>query len=211
MHFISTLAYRQLTVRPRPEWKRPLLFGFTGLAIFVVPWAGVLSYKYHKFTISMVYHHNHLNVAPASWLRSTPDFCVVPPDPYLCIWEGLDPGPRVDWSPLSTFPLFRHQVGIAVNHLWWIIAEVYQFDYIALALLAGIVALLPARWVWGDAIRCFNLDRAHGRCLLFWISRSRFRDAIHRADPAASRYCAVLQRGQRLKWQWADLWPLRFF
>ncbi|MBV8780082.1 MAG: hypothetical protein JO353_01680 [Phycisphaerae bacterium] len=154
LHFLGTIAYRwwigakpRLDRARRSQAVRTAILGFVGLGIFVVPWAGLLSYKYGKFTISMVYHHNHLNVAPMSYLRSSPDFCLLPPDPYLTIWEGLDPGPRIDWSPWSSRALFVHQIGIAVTHIGSIVGEVFLFDCCALSLIVAVVALLPAAWM----------------------------------------------------------------
>ena len=203
LHLPATLIFRQWTERPRPDWRRPLLLGFAGLAIAVIPWAAVLSYKYQKFTISMVYHHNHLNVATADYLRSSPDFCVVPPDPYLCIWEGLDPGPRVDWSPWSSARLFRHQIGIAISHIRYIIIEVFYFDRIAMILLLTMIALFPAHWAWSrprSELSLWLLMTAAIYCLGFLAVAFETRYIVPILFPLGLALCLTESRRFNLPW-----------
>ena len=207
VHLPATLLYRHLTQRTpsgtRPDWRRPLLLGFTGLAIAVIPWAAVLSYKYQKFTISMVYHHNHLNVATADYLRSSPDFCVVPPDPYLCIWEGLDPGPRVDWSPWSNIRSFRHQIGIATSHVHYILAEVFYFDHFGMILLVSLLALIPARWAWNrprSNLSLWLLMTAAIYCLGFLAVAFETRYIVPILFPLGLALCLIESRRFNLRW-----------
>jgi hypothetical protein len=157
LHFPLTVAYRYWSAKRGRKWNpgdtveaigiqkalATLLIGLLGFAIPALPWVGLISHKYGRFTVSMVYHHNHMNVAPKPLQEALPDFCVVPPDPYLSIWEGLDPGPRRDWSPLASWQNVGYQLEIVADHAWLIISNVAKFDYVGLVLAAVIVALLP--------------------------------------------------------------------
>jgi hypothetical protein len=166
LHFPLTIACRYWNAWRGTAWSgsedRPgvtvrsvstvLVAGFVGFAIFAMPWVAVLSHKYGHFTINMVYHHNHMNVAEKSLQETMPDFCVVPPDPYLSIWEGLDPGPRSDWSPFSSWHNFESQWDIVLEHTGLIVANVAKFDYLGLMLLAAVATLIPFRYFSGRSI-----------------------------------------------------------
>ncbi len=174
LHFTFTVLYRHVQARRGRQWgggggdgadltaanpgRAMITFacGMAGFAVLALPWVAVLSHKYGQFTISMVYHHNHMNVGDV-WAQETlPDFCVVPPDPYICIWEGLDPGPRRDWSPFASWRNFQTQLGIAQDHASAIIGNVATFDSVGLVVLAGLLALVPFRWLtrveWFSAV-----------------------------------------------------------
>ncbi len=157
LHFPLTVAYRYGSAHRGRNWTpgetvesitiqkavATLLLGMLGFAIPALPWVGLISHKYGRFTVSMVYHHNHMNVAPRPIQEALPDFCVIPPDPYLSIWEGLDPGPRRDWSPFTSLQNVGYQLQIVADHAWLIIVDVAKFDDAGLVLAAALVALLP--------------------------------------------------------------------
>jgi hypothetical protein len=161
LHFPLTLAYRYWTANRGAQWSQAdvapaisrraaitsLLVGILGFALPALPWVGLLSYKYGHFTISMVYHHNHINVADRPLQETLPDFCLVPPDPYLTLWEGLDPGPRRDWSPFSSRQNFERQIEVGLDHAWLIITDVAKFDGLGLVLLAAALSLLPLKLI----------------------------------------------------------------
>jgi len=166
LHFPLTVAYRCWSARRGGKWsegpgdepigRQPalliLLLGVLGFAIPALPWVGLISHKYGRFTVSMVYHHNHMNVAPKPLQEALPDFCVVPPDPYLSIWEGLDPGPRIDWSPFGSWQNLGYQLVIVAGHAWLIIVDVAKFDSVGLVLAAAILAFLPFRKIVGRSL-----------------------------------------------------------
>ena len=166
LHFPLTVAYRYWSAHRGRKWQPDeavesidarkalviLLLGLLGFAIPALPWVGLISHKYGRFTVSMVYHHNHMNVAPKPIQMALPDFCVVPPDPYLSVWEGLDPGPRRDWSPFASWQNVGYQLEVVADHAWLIIVDVAKFDYVGLVLAAVVVALLPFRKLVGRTI-----------------------------------------------------------
>ncbi len=166
LHFFMTVSYRWWQGWRGVNWSigdlaekvtianafKTLAAGGVGFALFALPWVAILSHKYGHFTISMVYHHNHMNVAPAQYQDSLPDFCVVPPDPYICIWEGLDPGPRSDWSATASWQDFKSQLAIAQDHIGLILSDTAKFDYLGLTLAAALAAIVPWKLATGRSI-----------------------------------------------------------
>ena len=119
------------------------------------------------------------------------------------MWEGLDPGPRKDWSPWSSYSLFRHQVAIAVDHVKLIVAEVYKFDWIALALMTGIVSFLPARWAFGQtrsSISAWLVMTAVIYCLGFLAVAFETRYVIPILLPLAIALCFAESERFRIGW-----------
>ncbi len=150
-HFAFTLLFFAWTTKRRDPSlavsqisKRVFATGLLGSIAFVVvtgPWIGLLSYRYHKFTISTVGEIAHAYVGPKDEEEDRPDWFQVPPPPYIIRNEYTDFLPRTDWSPFSSRKNFVHQVSLIGKNSIELLKTAGSLDLLWLPLVA--ILLLP--------------------------------------------------------------------
>jgi hypothetical protein len=126
---------------------RSALATLLGLLIVAGPWVGVISGKYHEFTISRSAKVNHAMMGPADVARFYPlDRDLQPPEAgRVTFWEDPD-APYPDWSPLASPANALHQLRIILRN----VARV-------LLMLTCVCALFP--WlIVKSAANCFRAE-----------------------------------------------------
>ena len=131
-----------VVVLQRAGW-RALILGAIGLLLVAGPWIAALSVHERRFTFSTATRRNRFmqDVAPADVRAHPPDVSALPPDPFISNMEVTDHDAWPAWSPFQSRAFFKHQAGVAIEHIRDMIVDVWKFDHIGLALL-GVLSVL---------------------------------------------------------------------
>ena len=169
-HFGATLLFRAWMERKRElpgamaqTFRRLLVTGLLGTVGFIIvagPWVGLLSYRYHRFTISTVGEIAHSFVGPHDEEEDRPDWFQVPPPPYIIRNEYTDFLPRPDWSPFESKKNFVHQLKLIGENGQEMLRTAGSLDLLWLPLVALLVLPLVGR-------RLF--DRSEASSAVLWI------------------------------------------
>jgi hypothetical protein len=204
----ATLAVSQIA-------KRVLITGFLGTIAFVVvtgPWIALLSYRYHKFTISTVGEIAHAYVGPHDEDEDRPDWFQVPPPPYIIRNEYTDYLPRPSWSPFESEKNFVHQIKLigtnsvellsaagSLDVLWLPVVALLLLPFAGRRLFDGSEDSSAALWMVGTlAIYCGGF--------LFIYFEPRYVNTM--ILPLAMGLCIALLRLLGLRWGMLSLPPV---
>ena len=186
----------------RAGW-RGLFQGLLGFAIVGGSWIILLSAHEGHFAFSSAARRNRFmqDVAPADVRSHPPDVSSLPPDPFISNMEVTDRDAWPAWSPFDSRVHFIHQCHIALEHLGEIVADIWRFDYVALA-LAGIVAGIV---LGDDETRWLILSGAiYASGFLLVVYESRYTVPV--LLPIALLVC--LRVAEQLQWRWRPLVPI---
>jgi hypothetical protein len=137
----ASLAFSQIA-------KRVIRTGARGTLAFVIitgPWIALLSYRYHRFTISTVGEIAHAYVGPHDEDEDRPDWFQVPPPPYIIRNEYTDYLPRPTWSPFESEKNFLHQLKLIETNSLEMLKAAGSLDLLWLPVVALVLVLFVGR------------------------------------------------------------------
>jgi hypothetical protein len=120
VHLAIITALRIASGAPRKAAARALISGALTLLVASLPWATVLSFRYHRLVFNTTGALNHAIMGPS--MTDHPcngaRLCAEPED-VLFTWE--DPAevyyPDLGWSPLASVENLRHELRLIGDHL----------------------------------------------------------------------------------------------
>src|SRR5262249_23985654 len=151
IHFPLTLAWHawnaaherggQVSLSSRRMF-RSAAIAVLAMALFAIPWIGVISAKYHRLVFSTVGPPNHAALGPPEGIHQASNAFVIPKSPYFSQGETPDAPPVQDWSPFHSLRFFKFQVMIAVHHAGRLVLDVFATDFSGLTLAAALAAIV---------------------------------------------------------------------
>jgi hypothetical protein len=136
------------------------------------------------------------DMAPRDVRLHPPDVSRVPAGPFFTNMEVTDSDAWPAWSPLESAEHFKHQIQIAIEHLGKLAADVWRFDYVGLALIACLLAVLSRQ---RDSMWLLLTACIYAGGLLFVVYETRYVLPI------------LLPIALALSLKMADKWEPRFF
>ncbi len=117
---------------------RTWLWGLVGFVLIAGPWIGVISTKYGHFTLSTATGSSRAIVAPGVERGRHPmgdGLWKIPPG-RLNIWEDPALIPYQSWSPIASWPNFKHQIAETGRSALTILGIFWQVDFLKFGVLA---------------------------------------------------------------------------
>jgi hypothetical protein len=151
VHLVLTHGLRIASGAPRKPTMKALASAVVTLLAFTLPWAVVLSLRYHRLTFSTAAPLNHAIVGPRMMDHPCNHGMLCPePEDVLFPWE--DPAaiyyPDLGWSPLASLSNLRHQLWVIANNVEKLVPDSSFFVGVLPALgLLGVGLLALEAWL----------------------------------------------------------------